>query len=205
MIGEQVAQTQQAIRKHYLLKRQALDMALCLLFSQKIQEKIIKSDYWKKAVQIAFFLPIKNEVDLQALISHADAQYKTFYLPIVEEKTKTLFFAEYFPGRNSLEKNKYGILEPKNTPLIAADKLDLVCVPLLVFDPQCHRIGMGGGYYDRTFAFTKTQLKKPPYLLGIAYELQRHDVIIPAAWDVQLDAVVTEARVYTRDTANCNV
>ena len=83
--------------------------------------------------------------------------------------------------------------------MIAARNLDLVIVPLLGFDQDCNRIGMGGGYYDRSFAFRRRfKHVKRPYLLGVAHEAQRVERIKAQPWDVSLDAVVTEKNLYCR-------
>ena len=83
--------------------------------------------------------------------------------------------------------------------LIAARNLDLVIVPLLGFDSDCNRIGMGGGYYDRSFAFTRRYRHiKGPYLLGLAHESQRVEQLDAQPWDIALDAVITEQNLYVR-------
>ena len=83
--------------------------------------------------------------------------------------------------------------------LIAGENLEFVVVPLVAFDSKCNRIGMGGGYYDRTFEFCKQNLEKRTTLVGIGYELQKLDQITSQDWDVALDYVVTELAVYCRE------
>jgi 5-formyltetrahydrofolate cyclo-ligase len=83
--------------------------------------------------------------------------------------------------------------------LIAARDLDLVIVPLLGFDNACHRIGMGGGYYDRSFAFARRLRHiSAPFMLGFAHEAQRVDQLPQRPWDVPMDAVVTQRKLYCR-------
>ncbi len=81
--------------------------------------------------------------------------------------------------------------------------MDLVLIPLVGFDADGNRLGMGAGFYDRTFAFLQ-QNKRPtkPYLLGIAYEIQKIDQIIAETWDVRLDGIVTEKNFYEIKMAN---
>ena len=81
--------------------------------------------------------------------------------------------------------------------VIQPEKLELVLVPLVAFDKQGNRLGMGSGYYDSTFAFLQNQ-KRPtkPYLLGLAYEWQCCDSTFTEAWDIKLDAVATENTIY---------
>ncbi len=91
--------------------------------------------------------------------------------------------------------NQYGITEPDpdSTQLVCRGRLDLVLVPLVAFDGNGNRLGMGAGYYDRTFHFLRHRrhwLK--PRLVGLAFDMQRVADLQPAAWDVPLNAVVTE-------------
>ena len=86
---------------------------------------------------------------------------------------------------------------------LPATSLDAVIVPLLGFDPQCNRMGMGGGYYDRTFAHRRQAANGNsadglPLLIGTAFEFQCVDNVFPDWWDVPLDHVVTEQRIYSR-------
>ena len=88
--------------------------------------------------------------------------------------------------------NKHQIPEPANkaTRYIDPEKLDLVITPLVAFDTNNNRIGKGGGYYDRTFAFRRTTRK--PLLVGVAYELQRLPRIEANTWDIRLDQIITD-------------
>ena len=80
--------------------------------------------------------------------------------------------------------------------MLGPEAIDLVLVPLVAFDPQRNRIGMGGGFYDRSFAFRKNPDQPRPVLIGVAHELQKVDLLEPEPWDVQLDMVVTDQAVY---------
>ena len=75
--------------------------------------------------------------------------------------------------------------------------LDLVITPLVAFDAEGNRMGMGGGYYDRSFAWRKRRrIWRGPMLVGYAYELQKLNSIRASDWDVPMDAVVTESALY---------
>ena len=88
---------------------------------------------------------------------------------------------------------------------LTGQQLDLVITPLVAFDANCHRIGVGGGYYDRTFAFLSSlrgqvdsvsATVRPTKLIGFAMELQRVESIELNPWDVVLDTIVTEEKIY---------
>jgi 5-formyltetrahydrofolate cyclo-ligase len=107
----------------------------------------------------------------------------------------TLGFAPWKPG-DDLTTNRYGIPEP-DVPVgarLRPDELHLVLLPLLAFDANGHRLGTGGGWYDRSFAFRQAT-PSPPLLVGVGYGFQRVDALPAEAWDVPLDAALTEDAV----------
>ena len=79
--------------------------------------------------------------------------------------------------------------------MIEARELDFVITPLVAFDEKCNRLGVGGGYYDRSFAFLNDAASRTVRMVGIAYELQCVAELPNADWDVRLDAVVTELKI----------
>jgi len=80
--------------------------------------------------------------------------------------------------------------------MLAPQQLDLVLAPLVVFDENCNRIGMGGGFYDRSFAFRKDSQVTKPVLIGVAHDFQKVQQIVPEDWDVRLDMIVTNKAIY---------
>ena len=118
------------------------------------------------------------------------------FLPMINEKK--LLFGKLLPD-TKLKKNCFGIPEPcaSRDSQVSADLLDMVFVPLVAFDLNGFRIGMGSGYYDRTFAkrLTTKDLKHP-VLIVLAYEFQKQECLNHQPWDVPLDMVVTELKTY---------
>ena len=108
-----------------------------------------------------------------------------------------LTFAPWRAG-DPLVPNRFGIPEPDVDPASRLDPADLalVLLPLVGFDRSGARLGMGGGWYDRSFAFRHTS-PAPPWLVGVGFEAQRVDKIDVEAWDVRADAICTEANTYT--------
>jgi 5-formyltetrahydrofolate cyclo-ligase len=147
--------------------------------------------------RIATYLAADGEIDPYPLMQSLWDSGKTLYLPVLAPfSSGKLWFAEFNP-RDILVFNRFGIPEPVRRRLIKPCALDLVLTPLVAFDSNGHRIGMGGGYYDRSFAFLRRrQYWRKPRLLGLAYELQKQTSIEPNDWDIPLDAVATEARIY---------
>jgi 5-formyltetrahydrofolate cyclo-ligase len=115
-----------------------------------------------------------------------------YCLPLLHEDGR-LRFAPWRSG-DPLVSNRHGIPEPDVAPtsLLQAEDMTMVITPLVGFDERGHRLGMGGGWYDRSFAF-RHQRVAPPWLVGAAFDAQRVDVLDREDWDVALDAVCTES------------
>ena len=124
----------------------------------------------------------------------------TYCLPVLHEDGR-LRFAPWRTG-DPVAANRHGIPEPvvAADSLLEAEALDLVVVPLVGFDARCHRLGMGGGWYDRSFAF-RHHRPAPPRLVGAGFAFQQVDGGLPSEdWDVQLDAVCTDQSTFQRPT-----
>ena len=112
---------------------------------------------------------------------------------------KRQHFARY-SQHSQLITNRFGILEPciKGAVIAPAWSLDLILMPLVGFDRQGNRLGMGGGFYDRTLAFTARGQRPAPQLVGLAYSFQEVAPISPRKWDIPLNRIMTE-----NETINC--
>ncbi len=122
----------------------------------------------------------------------------TWCLPVLGPE-KTLRFAPWRPG-DALASNRFGIPEPDvdDESLLAPEAMALVVVPLVGFDSHGHRLGMGGGWYDRSFAFRNRKVA-PPWLVGAAFGAQQVGTLVAADWDVALDAVCSERDTFLFD------
>ena len=154
---------------------------------------------FQKARRIALYLAANGELDPTPIAKLCRRTHRQLYLPVLHPfRHGRLFFCAW-QEHALLQPNRFGILEPccrgnRRKPLRS---LDLILVPLVAFDASAQRIGMGGGFYDRTLGEARGEsCWKRPYLIGIAHEMQKVATITPQPWDVQLDAVVTEAGVY---------
>ena len=113
-----------------------------------------------------------------------------YCLPVLHDRL--LRFAPWRPG-DPLVTNRYGIPEPDLAPAstLSAEQMALVVLPLVAFDGSGNRLGMGGGWYDRSFGF-RIGRPAPPWLVGAAFQLQQVEQVPVADWDVGLDAACTE-------------
>lgn len=158
-----------------------------------------------RARRIAVYLPADGELDPRPLLKYAQKRGKACYLPVLRPRNTRwgrgkLWFVRVRPG-NRLLPNRFGIPEPtaRGRQLKLPWHLDLLLMPLVGFDADCHRLGMGGGFYDRTLAYLRQRRSwRRPRLIGIAHDCQRVARIEPRAWDIPLDAVVTESRIYAK-------
>jgi len=192
----------QQLRREIRAQRRALTAQEQKGHSQEMAGILAGSNLFRNSQRIAIYIENDGEVGVTHLLSNIFSLGKRCYLPALRPMLPNrLWFIEYRP-EDSLIPNRYGILEPsiRRRKPVSTYSLDMVLVPLVAFDASGNRIGMGGGFYDRTFSYLMTRDNwRKPKLIGIAHELQQLESIQPNLWDVPLDAVVTEKRLYTRD------
>ena len=189
-------QTIHDIRKEKKQQRRLLAAEEQTIAAIEIAEQLSKFSIMNRAIRIGAYMSFGGEVNCQHFLNFEKLRKKRIFLPVLA-KSKLIFSP--LKSAEKMVQNQYGILEPvyQKRDAIAARDLDVVIVPLVAFDEQCNRLGMGGGFYDRCFAFRKRRRKwRKPLLIGIAYDFQRVDSLQPEPWDVPLDAVVTEKECY---------
>jgi len=182
-------------RQQIIAQRQALSE------QQKHQFGKVVCDHWlstyanmPQSLHIGCYLAVRGEVSTNSIIEQLIALKHHCYLPrLADQVSNSMVFASYTPG-DKLVQNDYHIFEPlPHTPVIHPAELDMVLVPLVLFDANGHRVGMGCGYYDRTFCFLQQIPRaKKPVLIGLAYSWQEIEKIMADPWDVSLDGVITE-------------
>ena len=154
---------------------------------------------FRRSQNIALYLARDGEISPEEVIHYCRKFGKQCYLPVLHPvRHNRLWFIAYNKD-TVLVNNIYGIKEP---PLIKAPRrpawaLDLVLLPLVAFDEEGGRLGMGGGYYDRTFAFKQSWRKeRGTRLIGLAHDLQKADRLETESWDIPLEGVATEKNFY---------
>ncbi|MCG6411573.1 5-formyltetrahydrofolate cyclo-ligase [Vibrio fluvialis] len=146
---------------------------------------------------IALYLSADGELDTQPLIEWLWSQGKAVYLPVLHPFSAGHLLFLHYQSSTPMTYNKFGILEPKlNQTLVKPVKeLDLICTPLVAFDSHGHRLGMGGGYYDRTLAhWFKTGEGAQP--MGLAHDCQHVEQLPTEAWDIPLPKIVTPSQIW---------
>ena len=184
------------LREHLKLKRKHLSRKVSDGMSHSICQRIIRSQWIHEYSNIGIYHPVNGEVNTFELINFMWSIDQQVFLPIIDKKN--LLFGRV-NADSKLKKNRFGIPEPSITKSIqmSANLLDMIFVPLVAFDLNGFRIGMGSGYYDRTFEKRLSNKDaKDPVLIGLAYEFQKQECLNHQPWDVPLDMVVTELNTY---------
>lgn len=182
-----------AFRRDLRTRRRALAASERIAAAERLATHLLTLPFAPTCGYVAGYWAMDAEIALHAW--QLGLPHDCIYcLPVLHEER--LHFAPWRPG-DGLVSNRFGIPEPDVAPssLLDAQDMTLVVVPLVGFDTRGHRLGMGGGWYDRSFAFRQQQ-PSPPWLVGAAFDTQRVDTLEAEAWDVALDAVCTESTSY---------
>lgn len=142
---------------------------------------------------VALYWPVKGELDTRPLMERLTARGIQLALPVVTGTGKPLMFRAWRPGEGLVE-GHYGIQVPPEGA--AAVRPDIIGVPLLAFDETGHRLGYGGGYYDRTLEALRSDGGPLPLAVGLAFERQRVGWLPRHGGDQVLDRIVTEFGVH---------
>ena len=172
------------LRKHFLHKREELSDSEKVSLSSKINDNLYLQAEFIAAKNIASFISFRKEPVLDKLVN------KSYFFPKINELDLT-----FHTDKEGFEANKFGIEEPNEKTSTPLNKIDIFLVPLISFNKNLFRVGFGGGYYDR--AFTKLlKNEKRPKFFGIGYDFQLTESKFESKFDVRLDKVITDKKVY---------
>ncbi|MGH8352643.1 MAG: 5-formyltetrahydrofolate cyclo-ligase [Pseudomonas sp.] len=188
-----------ALRSLLRQTRRALSALEQRQATRALYRQLAQHPLFRRARHLALYLPNDSEIDPRGLLAEAQRRGKTTYLPVLNPWPHThMVFQRVEPGEK-LKPNRFGIPEPRvnRTRQRKVWALDLVLLPLVGFDDTGGRLGMGGGFYDRSLAYRALRKKwHKPTLLGLAHECQKVDRLTLASWDVPLQATVTDKAWY---------
>lgn len=187
------------IRQTIRSARRSLSAAEHRRHARGLMRNLENTSVYRRAERIAFYLAADGEIDPGQALQRALRSGKRCYLPVLRRDGKrSLWFVAYH-RKTRLQSNRFGIPEPRlrHRERVPPTGLHLIVMPLVAFDLAGHRIGMGGGYYDRTLRhLRRRRYWRAPKLVGVGHELQRIEGVTPQPWDIPLDLVVTESRCY---------
>lgn len=186
-----------ALRRQLRLRRRSLAPSDQRCAAQRLAQRLLSSTALLNVRHLALYLPHNGEIDPSPLITALHQRGIALYLPVLRPFTAhQLWFVRLTPATR-LTANRFGILEPvtrdaaRSSQRLPAWALSTLLVPLVGFDRYGGRLGMGGGFYDRTLAFTRNAKGPRPTLYGVAHDEQEVVRIPMNEWDIPLDAVIT--------------
>ena len=182
-----------ALRRQLRDRRRTLSAAQRIAAADALADRLLQLPQMPASGYVAGYWAMDGEIGLHAFQVRLPAP-AVYCLPILDEG-RSLRFAPWRAG-DPLVTNRYGIPEPDVLPgsALPTAEMAMVVLPLVGFDAHCNRLGMGGGWYDRTLAFRTA--RRPPLLVGAAFALQQVEALTPRPWDVRLDLVCTEAATF---------
>ncbi len=186
----------QALRQRLLQQRQQLSPDQVQHASHAIISQILTMPLYQQSTHVCLYRAAGGEIDLSELFDRAVQAGKTCYFPVISDYNHHLMQFYAVDKNSQWVENRYGILEPNPDvcQLLDANQDVCVCVPLVGFRADCHRLGMGGGYYDRWLAAHKTAI----YAIGLAFDWQFCEHFGINEWDQALSMVQTPTRRHTR-------
>ena len=188
-LSHSLAARKSELRKTLRRRRIAISRAQRNRCARRAALQLLRWRRLRQARHIAVYLSARSELSTAILIEYLLRQRRSLWAPV----TGPAAGMHFVPLRRE-SKTRRGPLnlpQPASTrPRRSAARIDLILLPLLGFDARGHRLGNGGGYYDRALAGPRPGRR--PLLVGYAYAAQETAAIPAESWDVRLDAVITE-------------
>lgn len=180
-------QSKPVLRKLMRARRRALDTGFRDAAANAVASHAERLPRWASAHKVALFWPNDGELDPVNLVADCRARQSEVYLPVLADNNHLQF--RLWSTADTLVANALGIPEPDiDSPHCAPETLDIVIMPLVAWQRDGTRLGMGGGFYDRTFAGVTGPLR-----VGLAFACQETHALPRDPWDIPLDFVLTEA------------
>ena len=188
-----MSEDRKTLRAQLRQARRALDAPTRLAAAETLAGQLLQLPFAPARGLVAGYWAGDGEIALHRWQMQLPPQ-QTYCLPVLHGKL--LRFAPWRPGQ-PLAANRYGIPEPDVDPAQALppEEMALVVAPLTGFDAHCRRLGMGGGWYDRSFAFRQRR-SAPPWLVGVGFAAQQVPALPVEDWDVAVDALCTEQATF---------
>ncbi|SDH05822.1 5-formyltetrahydrofolate cyclo-ligase [Pseudomonas benzenivorans] len=191
--------TRAQLRRLLRQTRSALDAPTQRRAAQGLYRQLIHHPCFRRARHIALYLPNDGEIDPRPLLRAAQRRGKATYLPVLSDWPRSKMVFQRVRSQEKMVPNRFRIPEPRKNRAQQRKiwTLDLILLPLVGFDRHGGRLGMGGGFYDRSLGYREMRKNwHKPTLLGLAHECQQVDRLAMASWDVPLAATVTDKGWY---------
>ncbi|MBC7752119.1 MAG: 5-formyltetrahydrofolate cyclo-ligase [Candidatus Saccharibacteria bacterium] len=195
---QDVLAEQQRLRKSLRRQRLSLSIHIRRRAEQAVVRQMRRQPNFVNAQRVGLYLDAFGEVPTGALIQLCFKLRKAVYLPVVRSVNQPLSWSRITRHQwqnQRMIKHRFGMKQPLMQRGVSVKVLDCLFMPLVGFDLNGYRLGMGGGFYDRTLASCSTTGKEQtkPWRIGIAYDFQRVDSLHSNHWDISLHAIVTQS------------
>ncbi|MBA1231239.1 5-formyltetrahydrofolate cyclo-ligase [Pseudomonas viridiflava] len=191
--------TRPQLRRQLRKARRSLSRSQQREAARGLYRQLAQHPLFRRARHVSLYLPMDGEIDPRLLLRAAQRRGKATYLPVLNAWPRTrMVFQRVRPGEK-FKPNRFRIPEPRinRAKQRRIWALDLVLMPLVGFDDEGGRLGMGGGFYDRSLAYrARRSTWRKPVLLGLAHECQKVERLAQASWDVPLQGTVSDKRWY---------
>lgn len=160
-----------------------------------IARQLSQIEALKHRQRIASYLANDGEIDLSQFHQERWQAGQHIYLPVLHPFAKQHLVMLHYHANTAMTENHFGIKEPKLDVCAVCPlaNLDVILLPLVGFDSKGNRLGMGGGFYDRSLAPFRNQQTRP-LLIGVAHDCQQVDSLPIESWDIPLDGIVTPSQ-----------
>ena len=185
----------QDIRRQMRARRRSLTPAQQRQASDGLRVQLYQAREFRRAKSVALYLANDGEISPGRTIEALWQRGVKVYLPVLHPVYRGRLVFIRFDRNSAMKPNRYGISEPvyRHQLAVSVRFLDVIALPLVAFDETGNRLGMGGGYYDRSLAFTRRSGKRP-FLIGCAHECQQSKQLPAEPWDIPLNAIATDSR-----------
>lgn len=176
--------------------RKHLSPSLIQQASVALKDQLVQLPELEHANKVALYLANDGELDPKPSIDWLLQQDIQVYVPVLHPFSKGQLLFLHLTEETPLVTNRYGISEPKLDVqhICPARELDIIFTPLVAFDNKGHRLGMGGGYYDRTLASFRDSHK--PEAIGLAFDEQQLDTVPVESWDMPMQKILTPSKTW---------
>lgn len=191
--------TRAQLRRKLRVARRALSPGQQRAAARGLYRQLAQHPLFRRARHVSLYLPMDGEIDPRPLLRAAQRRGKATYLPVLNAWPRTRMVFQRVLPNEKFRPNRFRIPEPRfnHARQRRIWALDLVLMPLVGFDDEGGRLGMGGGFYDRSLAYrSRRKSWKKPLLLGLAHECQKVERLAQASWDVPLAGTVSDKRWY---------
>ncbi len=183
------------LRKEIRERRRQLSPILQQQASKLLLQRLSTHPKIQTSKNVALYLANDGELDPMPFIEWCWQNNKQVYLPVLHPFCAGQLLFLLFEENSTMIKNTYGINEPKLevNKVCPLNQLNILCTPLVAFDHSGNRLGMGGGFYDRTLVHWQ---QNKVYPIGLAHDCQQVDIVPVELWDIPLPEIITPTKNY---------